>query len=221
MSYAKYLPYMCNANPLGTITCKFGAQGHTGVDSVTFPGATDWSVCAVCTATVDKVYTSETVGKVMQYGYDSVNGRVTLAYYHLGSTSVRAGQTVKLGTKVGVMGCTGSLCNGVHLHVSMWIGGNLVDPEPYLAGKKAFPAVKAGTTEGGNLMIKKVTVAVGLWLRKAAPSGDKVVLMPAGTVLICGKTKTVNGKTWAQTVATVSGKQYTGWCCVSSYTADI
>lgn len=47
MSYAKYLPYLCNANPLGRITRKFGAQGHTGVDSITFAGATDWSVCAV------------------------------------------------------------------------------------------------------------------------------------------------------------------------------
>ena len=86
MSYAKYLPYLCNANPLGRITRKFGAQGHTGVDSITFAGATDWSVCAVCPAKVEKVYTSETVGNVVQYGYDSVKGRVTLAYYHLGKT---------------------------------------------------------------------------------------------------------------------------------------
>ena len=221
MSYAKYLPYLCNANPLGRITRKFGAQGHTGVDSITFAGATDWSVCAVCPAKVEKVYTSEAVGNVVQYGYDSVKGRVTLAYYHLGKTLATAGQNVELGTKIGVMGDTGSLCRGVHLHVSMWIGGNLVDPEAYLAGKKAFPAVKAETTEGGNLMIKKVNTAVGLWLRKAAPSGDKVVLMPVGTTLICGKTKTINGKTWAQTAATIAGKQYTGWCCISGYTSDI
>lgn len=221
MSYAKYLPYLCNDNPLGTITRKFGAQGHTGVDSITAPGKV-WDVCAVCSATVDKVYTSETIGNVVQYSYDSVQGRVTFAYYHLGSVAVTAGQAVKLGTKVGVMGNTGSLCRGVHLHVSMWIDGILTDPEPYLAGQKALPAVKQTAIEGGgNLMIKKVSVSVGLWLRKAAPSGEKIVLMPLDTVLICGKTKTISGKTWAQAVATVSGTQYAGWCCVSSYTADI
>jgi len=221
VSYAKYLPYACNSNPLGTITRKFGAQGHTGVDSITAAGIV-WDVCAVCPATVDKVYTSATIGNVVQYGYDSVQGRVTFAYYHLGSTAVKAGQAVTLGTKVGVMGKTGSLCKGVHLHVSMWVAGNLVDPEPYLAGKKSFPVAKtAAGTEGSDIMIKKVTVAAGLWLREAAPSGDKLVLMPVGTVLICGKTKTVNSATWAQASVTVAGKNYAGWCCISSYTVDV
>ena len=218
MSYAKYLPYVCNANPLGTVTKPFGG-GHTGVDSITAPGKV-WDVCAACPATVDKVYKSITVGNIVQYGYDSISGRVTLAYYHLGSTCVKAGQAVTLGTKVGVMGCTGILCKGVHLHVSMWIAGNLVNPEPYLCSKKAFPAAATvANNEGGDLMIYKTTV--NLNLRAAAPSGALLVTMPTDTVLIGGATKTISGKTWAQAVCTVGGKQYAGWCCVTGYTAEV
>lgn len=216
MSYAKYLPYVCNANPLGTITRKFGS-GHSGVDSVTAPGKV-WDVCAVCDAVVDKVYWSDTLGNVVQYSYNSVDGTVTFAYYHLRSTAAEAGQAIKLGTKVGVMGNTGSASRGVHLHVSMWIDGVLTDPEPYLAGKKTLPAVGQ---KGGDLMIRKVTAKVGLWLRKSAPSGEKIVLMPVDTVLICGATKTINGATWSQAVATVGGKEYAGWCCITGYTAEV
>lgn len=100
MSYAKYLPYLCNANPLGRITRKFGAQGHTELTASNLRAQPDWSVCAVCPAKVEKVYTSEAVGNVVQYGYDSVKGRVTLAYYHLGKTLATAGQNVELGTKI-------------------------------------------------------------------------------------------------------------------------
>ena len=68
-------------------------------------------------------------------------------------------------------------------------------------------------------MICKTTV--NLNLRKSAPSGDVLVTIPSGTLLICGKTKTISGKVWAQAVATVKGKEYAGWCCITGYTAEV
>nr|DAG28397.1 MAG TPA: peptidase [Caudoviricetes sp.] len=226
MSYAKYLPYLCNANPLGRITRKFGAQGHTGVDSITFAGATDWSVCAVCPAKVEKVYTSEAVGNVVQYGYDSVKGRVTLAYYHLGKTLATAGQTVELGTKIGVMGDTGSLCRGVHLHVSMWIGGVLVDPLPYLTGAKKLPVMQqsqinnalTGAHEGEKYMIRKVTKALNLRSTRSLANNGNIVLkdMPVGTVFLVTDTVKEGGVTWGKVLVTIKGRTYAGWSNIAA-----
>ena len=138
MKYNKYLPYCCNASTYGKITLKYGVNGHTGVDSITSAGKV-WDVGAVCEATVKKIYWSNSLGNVVQYGYTSTLGEVVFAYYHLSKVYCQVGQKLKLGTKIGVMGNTGTLAKGVHLHVSMWIAGQLVDPELYLGSKKSLP----------------------------------------------------------------------------------
>ena len=210
MSYPIYLPYVCNKNPLGTITKKFG-NNHTGVDSITVRG-TVWDVCAICTAKVEEVFADSVIGNVVKYGYDSELGHVTLAYYHLAdkSVKVKVGDIVHKGTKIGVMGTTGSASTGVHLHVSMWLNDCLVNPEPYLSTKKKLPELK----KGEQLMIKKVNTSAGLWLRDAPNTGNTVVLMPNGTAIIVGKTTSVAGRNWGQTCCVINGKLYSGWCCL-------
>lgn len=83
-------------------------------------------------------------GVVYKTGYDRSAGNyvyvkyarygVAVAYFHLSSISVRKGQSVSRGTKVGVAGMSGS-STGVHLHIgvrslSTWKWQN---PETWLA----------------------------------------------------------------------------------------
>lgn len=80
-------------------------------------------------------------GKVVSAGYtndgygkkvviDHQNGYQTV-YAHLNSISVKVGQTVSKGQKVGVMGSTGH-ATGVHLHFEVYKNGSLKNPLDYL-----------------------------------------------------------------------------------------
>ena len=40
----------------------------------------------------------------------------------MSATSVKAGQTVTRGQRIGSMGCTGSACTGTHLHFAAYKG---------------------------------------------------------------------------------------------------
>ena len=52
-------------------------------------------------------------------------------YAHLASFSVRQGQTVGVGQKVGAMGSTGR-STGTHLHYEVWENGRVRDPTRFL-----------------------------------------------------------------------------------------
>lgn len=205
--YSNWLPYAQMTDKRGFISRIYGG-GHSGVDSVGNQFGNP--VCAVINGKVTAVYTSITLGKVVEY----TSGIVRIAHYHMASTEVTVGQAVTAGkTILGVEGSTGTLATGKHLHTSMWLFGVLTDPEPYMSGSKELPK---NTSIGGNIMIRKVT-AKGLNLRVAAGVWNSTVYasMPVGTILICGDTKTVNGATWAQVCTTINGKQYVGWSNIS------
>ena len=70
---------------------------------------------------------------------DVGDGYSTL-YAHLADTSLRVGQWVPAGARVGLAGCTGS-CTGTHLHFELRRAGTPVDPLPFLAttGYTALP----------------------------------------------------------------------------------
>lgn len=102
------------------------------------------------------VYALES-GTVYKRGYDSSAGNyvyvkyprhgVVVAYFHLSSISVRQGQSVGRGTKVGVAGSTGS-STGVHLHIgvrslSTWKWQN---PETWLANYKSPGSSGSGSS---------------------------------------------------------------------------
>lgn len=80
------------------------------------------------------------------------NGTIT-RYLHLrnGSICVKIGNKVKAGDKLGVEGNTG-YSYGTHLHFDVQVGGEYVDPLPYLTGEKDFgnekpidqPEIKVG-----------------------------------------------------------------------------
>ena len=70
-------------------------------------------------------------GVVTKAWYDGIGGnQVIIAhsndyytwYAHMSATSVKAGQTVTRGQRIGSMGCTGSACTGTHLHFAAYKG---------------------------------------------------------------------------------------------------
>ena len=206
ITHKNWLPYGLMSDKRGFISKKFGGT-HTGVDSV--GNQYDNPVCAVIDGKVLLVTKSQTLGNCVEYG----NDKVRIAYYHLKSVSVYVGQGIKVGTKIGVEGATGSLATGKHLHTSLWIDGYLTDPEPYLSGRREFP--KNIITTGENVMIRKA-IRADLNVRTGAgvsnPSYGKIKNGSNFFVYAGTETKTSDGATWAQVTAELAnGKQVTGW----------
>ncbi len=78
-------------------------------------------------------------GTVVKVGYDNVSGNyITLqhasmrvSYCHLSVIGVEEGTTVYAGQPIGIAGSTGS-STGVHLHLTLKVGGRACDPMPLL-----------------------------------------------------------------------------------------
>lgn len=114
------------------ITARFGqtgnywASGHKGVDFV----SDDKKIYSTCEGTVRVVaYDSGGWGNYISVG--DAQGRRHL-YCHLESVSVKTGDTVDVGTVLGIMGSTGN-STGVHLHYQInSADGTATDPMVYL-----------------------------------------------------------------------------------------
>lgn len=98
-----------------------GACGHEGTDFNTAGGL---------------AVSAPARGKVVFAGLTQVRGNLVVidhgigvfsAYYHLAEIDVALDQIVQPGTLIGKIGSTG-LSTGPHLHWSMWVNGEYVDP---------------------------------------------------------------------------------------------
>lgn len=110
---------------------------HAGMDLVSGGGP----VVAPATATVQSVILGDPgAGNfiVLDHG-----GGITSRYLHLASTSVKAGDKVAIGQKLGVEGNTGG-STGAHLHFEIMRGGTAIDPVQWLKGK----GVKVAALDG-------------------------------------------------------------------------
>lgn len=58
-------------------------------------------------------------------------GGISTAFFHLDKTAVKEGDEVKQGAKLGTVGMSGRT-TGAHLHMSVGVGGALVDPASFL-----------------------------------------------------------------------------------------
>ena len=113
---------------------------HSGTDyAPKVPGTPGYPIYAVMDGVVRRRQAHITMGNhiYLEHTGDSY----TSVYMHLASFTVAAGQTVRKGQQIGVMGATGRV-TGIHLHLMIatsyppdhFEGGNLIDPEQYLQG---------------------------------------------------------------------------------------
>ncbi|WP_291529890.1 M23 family metallopeptidase [Bacteroides sp. UBA939] len=111
----------------GIISDKFDAETkHYGTDIAADPGE---SILATLDGTVIlSVYTAET-GYVIQVQH---NQDFISVYKHCGSLLKREGETVKAGEAIALVGNSGQLTTGPHLHFELWQKGRAVNPELYI-----------------------------------------------------------------------------------------
>lgn len=114
---------------------QFYPHFHTGIDIEAPIGAT---VVAAADGVVALVATS-TDGRGHTTGYGTyivvahAHGYYTL-YAHLSGVSVRAGDLVRQGQPIGLVGTSGN-STGPHLHFEVRLNGEFLDPLPYVTGR--------------------------------------------------------------------------------------
>lgn len=115
----------------GTVTSPFGWDGgrpHSGLDigilrSLDVRAAAPGRVTAVGYQTGYEGY-----GNVVLV---DVAAPFSTLYAHLARATVRVGQAVAAGERLGIAGCTG-WCTGTHLHFELRRGGVAIDPRTLL-----------------------------------------------------------------------------------------
>lgn len=111
----------------GMVSSQFDAgKRHFGIDIAADPNE---SVIASLDGTVIlSAYTAET-GYVIQVQH---NQDFVSTYKHCGSLLKREGDKVKGGEAIALVGNTGKLTTGPHLHFELWHKGRAVNPEKYI-----------------------------------------------------------------------------------------
>ena len=122
----------------GVVTSPFGYRTHPIYGYRSMHDGTDFGVAcgqpmvASGTGTVIAKYYSEVYGNRLFLNLGQVNGRsLTVGYNHARSYRYGVGARVSRGTTIGYVGDTG-WSTGCHLHYSVLVGGNPVDPMNWL-----------------------------------------------------------------------------------------
>ena len=111
----------------GQVTNSFSlTRSHFGTDIGSAPNEV---VVAVLEGTITmSTWTLET-GYVIQVQH---NGNLLSVYKHNSKLLKRAGGHVKAGEAIAIIGNSGELTTGPHLHFELWYNGTPVDPEKYI-----------------------------------------------------------------------------------------
>lgn len=106
-----------------SITSQFGmrtgeyAGMHNGIDLV----SSDKNIYAAGDGIVTRSNVETEGGNIIEITHVDSNGvEYVTQYAHLNSRNVSVGTVVKSGDVIGIMGSTGTMASGVHLHFSMW-----------------------------------------------------------------------------------------------------
>lgn len=111
----------------GMVTSYFDpAQGHLGIDLV---GNVDETIKAALGGTV--VFADWTLQTGNTVVINHPNNIITV-YKHARSLFVQKGSKVQIGEPIGIVGNTGTLSMGTHLHFELWITGIPVNPLTHL-----------------------------------------------------------------------------------------
>ncbi|MFZ5428927.1 MAG: M23 family metallopeptidase [Bacteroidota bacterium] len=111
----------------GLITNKFNAtKGHYGIDLVSQPNA---RISAVLGGTVLFAGWTLDTGYVIYLQHDN---NLVSAYKHNAALLKKQGDRVNGGEAIAIIGNTGEMTTGPHLHFELWHEGKPVDPERYI-----------------------------------------------------------------------------------------
>ncbi|MGL5861231.1 MAG: peptidoglycan DD-metalloendopeptidase family protein, partial [Phycicoccus sp.] len=147
-------------NPVqGTVSSPYGMRLHPVTGVYKLHDGVDASAAAGT-----PVYTASggvvTAGPSSWAGPDLVEidhgGGVRTSYGHMSAASVKTGDVVQPGMQVGAVGTAG-LSTGNHLHFSVWVNDETVDPVPFLAER----GVRFGTGPVGSGSGTAVPVPAG------------------------------------------------------------
>lgn len=111
----------------GVVTNSFNArQGHLGVDVVAPPNEV---IVAIADGTVTlSSWTLET-GYVIQIQHEN---NLLSVYKHNSKLLKQSGAQVKAGEAIAIIGNSGELTTGPHLHFELWHNGTPINPEQYI-----------------------------------------------------------------------------------------
>lgn len=111
----------------GVVTSTFSLQqNHFGVDIVAAPNE---PVVAVADGTVTLASWTTETGNVLQIQHDD---NLISVYKHNSQLLKKQGARVKAGETIAIIGNSGELTTGPHLHFELWHNGNPIDPEKYI-----------------------------------------------------------------------------------------
>jgi murein DD-endopeptidase MepM/ murein hydrolase activator NlpD len=114
----------------GVVTSTFDrTEGHYGIDIVT---KADEAVKAVLPGTVTLASWTTDGGYVMQVQH--ANDLVSV-YKHNSVLLKKVGDRVRAGEAIAIVGNSGELTSGPHLHFELWFQGDPVDPQTYMVFK--------------------------------------------------------------------------------------
>ncbi len=111
----------------GDVTSSFNlSKGHFGTDIASAPNEV---VVAVLEGTVTMATWTLETGYVIQIQH---NGNLLSVYKHNSKLLKKAGSHVSAGEAIAIVGNSGELTTGPHLHFELWFNGTPVDPEKYI-----------------------------------------------------------------------------------------
>ncbi|PKQ70634.1 M23 family metallopeptidase [Raineya orbicola] len=112
----------------GTITERFDAKNkHFGIDLV---AKANEPIKAAADGTVILASWTEDTGNVIAIQHQ---GEIVSFYKHNAALFKKVGDFVKAGDVIAIIGNTGRLSSGPHLHFELWYKGNAINPEKFVS----------------------------------------------------------------------------------------
>jgi len=112
---------------LGSISAGFDRDtGHLGVDVLAAKGTPIKSIAPGVVVSSDW---SLTAGNTISVQHSN---NTLSVYKHNSALLKKSGEHVKAGEAIAIIGNSGTLSDGPHLHIELWYDGSAVDPEHYM-----------------------------------------------------------------------------------------